>query len=300
MKKYHIWMGSFLLSSLMSGCAGRPTTSHVDESQNVKVSVQQAENDAKAFLNWLETQQSYFGECKINQDHDAIRLCDETLLSHKEMQRLFTLNNTQLISELQKQNVKIEIVCTQSSDVNCIAESTNPLFKKMGSLHGLYVARDNTIYIRSGATVGVIIHEYIHYLQSKNTQPVLGHQYKIEKNKVIDQLNILLDEMVIEIKQIAKTAQDSKLSQAETDAKTHRMKSLTQDFLRLNDQLMRFSRWQDLIDEREIFKLFIAYEKDWKIAQADMDLVAKNMGFICQRNDLLNVIADQECKPFRK
>jgi len=175
-----------------------------------------------------------------------------------------------------------------------------PCLKKVGSLHGLYVARDNTIYIRSRATVGVIIHEYIHYLQSKNTQPVLGHQYKIEKNKVIDQLNTVLDEMVAEIKQIAKTAQDSKLSQAGTDEKTHQMKALTQNFLRLNDQLMQFSRWQDLIDEREVFKLFIANEKDWKIAQADMDLVKKNMGFICQRKDLLNVIADQECKPFRK
>ncbi|MFN3698496.1 MAG: hypothetical protein ACK4VO_13765 [Pseudobdellovibrio sp.] len=300
MKKNHLWIGSLLISLLIFGCAGRSTTTHMNESQNSKISVQQAENDAKAFLTWLETKQSYFGECKTHQDHDVIRLCDGTQLSHKEIQRLFALNTTQLINELQKQNVKIEIVCEQSTDTNCVAESTNPLFKKMGSLHGLYVAKDNTIYIRSGATVGVIIHEYIHNLQSKNTQSVFGRQYKIEKNKVIDQLNILLDDMVLEIKQISKIAQDSKLSQTETDEKTYRMKSLTQDFLRLNDQLMQFSRWQDLIDEREIFKLFIAYEKDWKIAQADMDLVRKNMGFICQRKDLANVIADNECKPFRK
>ncbi|MBC7741505.1 MAG: hypothetical protein H7061_04880 [Bdellovibrionaceae bacterium] len=250
---------------------------------------QSIEQKADQFFSWLNENESTFTNCKIEKKGDQIILCDQTKVSYKELSQLFKKNTSQIITDLKKRKLEVEVVCdnkssgAQKTELPCVNEVSNPSFKKVSSLHGLYVPEENKIYIKSSASVGVIIHEYLHYLQTQNLDKVNGHIYKGEKNELKKQIEKALDQLMTQIKQLEK------------ENKKLQLKTPLQRFIKLNDYLIAFGKWQDLIDERSLFLLFTEYQKDFAISKEDMALVQKNISFICSRKDLKGKLSKKEC-----
>lgn len=231
------------------------------------------------FFSWLESKESFFAACKIEKKEDQIQMCDGTQVSYSELKKFFEGPAQETLKAIKEKGVTIEVICAVDkvegdfAKTECLSESTDKTFKKVSSLHGLYVADTNKIYIRSSATKGALIHEYLHFLQAKNTNKVDGHIYKTEKNELKKSINLELDRIEAEVKK----AEQSKQSLV--------LKEKVAEFMKVNDLMLAFGKWQDLIDERSLFLLFVQFENDFKIQKADMNLVQKNLGFICNRKD---------------
>ncbi len=240
----------------------------------------------QAFFQWLEKNESGFAKCKIENKDDQIQLCDGTLVSFQELKKLFSTSTDELLKSIKAKGVDVEIICSTEKSAgdflknDCASESTDKTFKKVSSLHGLYVDEANKIFIRSSATKGTLIHEYLHFLQSKNAQKIDGHIYKKEKNLLKKQINTELDRI------------EADLKQAEQKKQSEVLKAKVAEFMKVNDLMLAFSKWQDLIDERSLFLLFVKYEKDFQIPKEDMDLVHKNLNFVCKRTDYKSALPE--------
>lgn len=240
----------------------------------------------QAFFQWLDKNEAAFASCKIEKNEDQIMLCDGTLASYAQLKKFFAMPPEDLLKLIKEKGVAIEIICgTENSKGDftkseCVPESSDKTFKKVSSLHGLYVAETNKIFIRSSTTKGALIHEYLHFLQSKNTQKVDGRVYKQEKNELKKEINQELDRIEAEVK-LAEKKKQSEL-----------LKSKVAEFMKINDLMLAFSKWQDLIDERSLFLLFVKYEKDFQISKEDMDLVRKNLNFVCRRKDYKSTLPE--------
>ena len=244
---------------------------------------QTTDQKAEKFFAWLAESEKTFTDCRIQKKGDVITMCDNTQVSFNELKNLFSKNTAELISELKKKKIRVEIVCdTVLIGAPCIPESTNSTFKKVSGMHGLYVPGENKIYIRSTATPGVIIHEYLHSLQTKNKEKINGRVYKTEKNELRKEIETNLDDLMAEIKSLEQKKEKTKLNTKVTE------------FVKLNSHMLAFSKWQDLIDERSIFQLFISQQKELGVGDVDLKLAKKNMKFICERRDLK--LSDSDCK----
>ncbi len=232
---------------------------------------------ASDFFNWLNKNEKLFVDCQIQKTNDEITLCDHTKVSYSEVKKLFALSSGELIKEFNKKNIQVEVV----SDSN---ELKNKTFKKVSSLHGLYLPDENKIIVRSGATTGVLIHEYLHFKQSTNQEKIDGHIYKGEKNKLRNEIESDLDQMMVEIKSLEQKKDKQKLNLKASE------------FIQLNNFMVDFGKWQDLIDERSLFLLFLKFEKDFSIPKADIELAQKNLKFICNRKDLKFKLSTAECE----
>lgn len=240
----------------------------------------------QTFFQWLEKNEASFINCKIEKQADQIKLCDGTLVSFEEMKKFFAITPEELLKLIKAKGVSVDIICNPDKSAGdflksvCIAEGTDKTFKKVSALHGLYVDEANKIFIRNSASKGVLIHEYLHFLQSKSTQKIDGHVYKQEKNELKKQINTELDRIESEVKQ------------AEQKKQPEVLKAKVAEFMKVNDLMLTFSKWQDLIDERSLFLLFVKYEKDFQIPKEDMDLVHKNLNFICKRKDYKSTLPE--------
>lgn len=240
----------------------------------------------QAFFQWLEKNEAGFAHCKIEKKDDQVQLCDGTLVPYQQLKNLFSVNADELLKNIKAKGINVEIICSAEKSTGdfikneCVAESSDKTFKKVSALHGLYVDEANKIFIRSSATKGTLIHEYLHFLQSKNDQKIDGHVYKQEKNQLKKQINTELDRIEAELKQ------------AEQKKQPEVLKAKVAEFMKVNDLMLAFSKWQDLIDERSLFLLFVKYEKDFQIPKEDMDLVHKNLNFVCKRTDYKSALPE--------
>jgi hypothetical protein len=247
------------------------------------------EQKASQFFDWLNRNEKLFIDCEIKKENDQITLCDQTQVSYSDLKKLFSLNQKELIQVLKKKNIQVEVICesknsiSQDSKESCLSESSSITFKKVSSLHGLYVPDQNKIIIRSQATNGTLLHEYLHYEQSQNKNKIDGHIYKTEKNKLRQQIEADLDQLILEIKKL------------EINKEKEKIKSKVDQFMKLNNFMLAFGQWQDLIDERSLFLLFLKFEKDFSIQKSDIDLARKNLKFICQRKDFKFPLSKNEC-----
>ncbi len=244
---------------------------------------------AEEFFAWLNENEINFSKCIIEKNGDVITLCDQTKVSYKELKSLFSKTNPEIISSLQEKKISVEVVCDDKSEqlltsqLKCNQTTENPMMKKVTGLHGLYLPSENKIYIKSTATNGIIIHEFLHYLQTLNKEKVYGKIYKAEKNQLRIEIEKRLDELIEEIKII------------EGKKEKKSLKPKLAQFMKLNGYMIEFGKWQDLIDERSLFLLYKKFEKDFNIGREDMQLIQKNLQFICQRKDLKEKLSAAEC-----
>lgn len=239
------------------------------------------------FFNWLNTNEKHFTQCQITEEGDFYKLCDETLVNKAELKKLFKLSPSELVKELKSKNAKIEILCdnkgTQPFGSVCVKSSTQKSFEKLSHLHGQYLPEQDLILIKSTASTGSLIHEYIHRLQSQNQRPIKGVVYKQKRKQIQAGLVKLMDDKIALIQVLEKNKNMQEIQ-----------KHLP-EFSAAANQMHKFSPWQDLIDERSIFLLFIKYQKDLGVDQADLELAKKNMGFICQRKEWQNKLPKDQC-----
>lgn len=277
MKKCFNWIFlTFSLYSLSLTCLNAKDTSHI-----------------KPFLliNWLETNQKYFGQCHPEMEDGSFILCDKTSIKVKELKELFSMDSKKLVSFIKSKDINLVVICSSKKglfqddcvDASSLKTQNSKEFKKVTRLHGQYKPLENTIYINSNASIGTLIHEYIHYLQFQNRNMIFEKIYKKTRVEVQTNLIARMDDIILLVK---------------TKEKNKNMKGvnlLVKEMVRLSKLLKSFSKWQDLIDERSIFELYLIYEKELNISRADIDLAKKNMNFICKRSDLKKVLNRKYC-----
>jgi tetratricopeptide (TPR) repeat protein len=227
---------------------------------------------------WLEKNESFFTECITKKQGDKIILCDNTQIAIEEIKTMFRMSAAQLVNYIKKQGVKLEIICMKESGEFtpwCVRKSKQSNFKKRYYLQGQFLGRENTILLRANAYKGSLIHEYIHFLEFKNSNKVLGHRYKYERVEIERKLIQRMDEIIAQVKKDEAALR-----------KSGKLPALLKEMVALSSSLQKFSKFQDLIDERNIFDLYLRWGKLLGIPDQDRKLAAKNLEFICKRKDL--------------
>ena len=231
--------------------------------------------EGQAFQTWLTANEVSFLNCEVKKVGDAFVLCDNTEIPAAELRELFRLEAAALVNTLQKKGAKIEILCDANvpkanfAEV-CTAASKREAFKKLTHLHGQYLPEDDVILVRSSSSRGSLIHEYLHRYQSKNTKPVFGKIYKAERNRLQRELVRAMDATIAQVQALEKAG------------KKKEALPLLPDFMGISDLMQNFGPWQDLIDERGIFVLYLKYGQELGVSAQDLALARKNMGFICK------------------
>lgn len=69
-----------------------------------------------------------------------------------------------------------------------------------------------------------------------------------------------------------------------------------EQFMKASNDLRSFAKWQDLIDERNIFLLYLKFGKDFGASEEDIALAKKNMGFICANDKIKPLLPESDCR----
>lgn len=242
---------------------------------------------SEIFLAWLESHKADFAKCTPEKKNEVITLCDRTVISIKESQKLFKMNPEELLAFLKNENIKLEILCKSDRGTTfhkwCSSQLKRTFFKEVSSLHGQYIPNENTIAITSDSSLGSLVHEYFHYRQFKNENLVFGKAYKRERIEIQNEVVKAFDLLIADVQDLEKAK------------KTNEAKSLLKYASGLSDVLMKFGFWQKLIDERNLFLVYTVFEKDLGVAAEDVELAKKNIGFLCNDKDLKPLLNKQEC-----
>jgi tetratricopeptide (TPR) repeat protein len=205
-------------------------------------------------------------------------MCDNTHLKIAELKKMFKMSPASLVKYIKKKGINLEIFCTKNRGVFtkwCDPKIKRESFKKRYSLQGQFLGRENTILLKANAYKGSLIHEYIHAQQYLNNKKIYGHRYKYERSHIERKAIKRMDQIIrIVKKDEAKLKKENKLS------------PYLKEMVALSQGVQRFSKWQDLIDERGIFLVYLKYGKLIGATKEDIALAQKNMGFICKRSDL--------------
>lgn len=243
---------------------------------------------SEAFLAWLESHKADFAKCTPEKNNSLITLCDQTTINVKEAQKLFEMTPEELVNFINNEKIKLEILCKSDRGTTfkkwCSAQSNRTFFKEVSSLHGQYIPSENTIAINSDSNRGSLVHEYFHYRQFKNENKVYGKAYKRERIEIQNEVVKAFDLLITDVQELEKAK------------KTNEAKSLLKYASGLSDILMKFGFWQKLIDERNLFLVYINFQKDLGVASEDVDLAKKNVGFLCQDKELKNLLNKEECR----
>ena len=224
--------------------------------------------DPTNFFNWLNDHKEEFIQCVPKQEEGHYRLCDNTIIDKELIKSLFKKTPEELYQYITNEKIKIIVYCKNKAKSNFARYCIEPNSNKMDKLHGKFLPEENTILLQSDASKGDLIHEFIHYLQFKNSNLVHGKRYKAERVEIQKVLVEKMDE-AIEKSKLAKSQQE--------------IIPLVQSVKEASNQLVQFSYWQDIIDERNIFLLYLNYGHEFGVAEEDLALAKKNMGFICAR-----------------
>jgi hypothetical protein len=264
---------------------------------------------AISFFEWLERHMKEWGACDVKKVGASYILCDQTRVDVQEIKKLFAMSKIQLSEELKKKGLQVEWVCAEDGAAGsgsgsvagsgavagaanltqgatgttpvCKQQSSDPMFKEVTALHGKYVPESRKILIRSSASVGSLVHEYLHSLQAVNDRPVFGHVYKSERLKIQDGLKRVMDRVIA----LAKNGGKSGATQADL-----------QEFQVASQAMQGFAPWQDLIDERSLFRLFIRFGSEFGASAEDLALAKKNMKFICENPKLKKLLPVSQCE----
>lgn len=244
------------------------------------------EKSAK-FQAWLKSNEKDWAKKSVSREGEEFNLIDNTRVSLEELKTLFALEPVELAAKIKDKGVKIDVLCApggrQTFKSLCSNDFDWPGFKKNSSLQGQFKPLQNTILLRSSALKGSLVHEYIHYLQYHNKQKVFGRRYKAERVRVEKALIKDMDKIVDRSRNEASKAKPDR-------------RALFKDMGALSQSLASFGKWQDLIDERGIFLLYLKYGGLIGAGKADIALARKNMGFICGRKDLKKLLPKEQCQ----
>jgi hypothetical protein len=246
---------------------------------------------AVEFFSWLEKNSFEFGNCVPSKKNGSYELCDKTLVSAAEIKELFKKTPKDLVYWLRGKGFKVEILCDSSLQENtfkdlCQITSERKIFKELNSLHGQYLPAEKAILIRSTASTGSLIHEYIHSLQARNEHKVFGRKYKKERIEIQNQIVQFMDSEI------------ALIGDLEKQGKTSEAKSRLKPFALASEAMQGFAPWQDLIDERSIFLLYIIYGNEFGAGADDIALAKRNMGYICNNPKLRPILKGQQCALF--
>jgi hypothetical protein len=258
------------------------------------------ENEVKTFQKWLGQQNEKMGSCLPKKAGEVYKLCDQTEVSKKELASLFSMTAKDLISFLRSKDIKIEIYCNESSENGslkthtfstfCKENTKRKSFKKSSLLQGQYLGRENTILLHSHALKGSLIHEYIHYLQFQNKKLLHNKRYKYERVQLESKIIKEMDQIIIDVQnEEAKKNRKQAYDKSKIGLGLKRM-------LSLSEGLKKFSFWQDLIDERNIFQLYLLFGHEFNVSAADISLAKKNMRHICGRSKIRRWLPKGQCK----
>jgi hypothetical protein len=244
--------------------------------------------EAVSFFEWLESHAREFAACEPRLDQGDYILCDNTRVPKAELEHLFALPAAKLEEELKAKGLQVELVCAGDGtkallEGSCQKDSTNKMFAEISSLHGKYLPEEKRILIRNSASPGSLIHEFVHSLQSSNENSIYGQVYKKKRNRIQGALNRLMDSDLKAVQELEKNGR-----QAEAKPKM-------QEFLVASDAMRGFAPWQDLIDERSIFLLYLKFGKSFGATDADLALARKNLGFICGNPKLKELLPKTQC-----
>lgn len=252
--------------------------------------------DVDKFFSWAEENRKYFSDCTPKEEGESYILCDNTTISKKLLTELFHMNVDQLVGFIKNEKINLKIFCTPNSNAilnkYCIPLNTSQnsddkdskTFKDISTLHGQYKPSTNTIFLRDSASLGSLIHEYIHYLQYKNTNQVFSKRYKFERIELQKKLVDEMDQAILQVSELEKQAKQKQLPKGKQDNSVYQ--PYIQQVTKASSYLVKFSLWQDLIDEKNIFLLYINFGKTIGATGEDIALAQKNMGFICNRKDI--------------
>lgn len=248
---------------------------------------------SRTFQRWLSEHESKFANCLPKQTKASIHLCDGTEISIPEIQKLFDFSSDQLVAYLKSQKLRVEILCSQKEPgefhSNCKDETSKKTFQAFGFLHGQFDATTSTIFLRSDSSRGSLIHEYLHFKQTKNRIRVFGKIYKKERFEVEQALNRAFDLLLKEV-QKAEQGGDIRLVSA--------LIPIAQE---LTQEIASYAKWQILIDERNLFLAYQQFQSSLHVPAPDVALAKKNMAFICEDPRTRTTLRDSpECKADEK
>ena len=239
------------------------------------------------FLAWLEGHKAEFAKCIPEKNETTVTLCDRTEINIKDAQKLFEMKPEELIAFINTEKIKLEILCKsdRSPTFNkwCSSQLNRAFFKEVSSLHGQYIPNENTIAINSDSNPGSLVHEYFHYRQFKNKNKVFGKVYKHDRIEIQNSVVKAFDLLIADVQELEKAK------------KPNEAKALLKYATGLSDVLMKFGFWQKLIDERNLFLVYVNFQKDLGIAAEDVGLAKKNIGFLCNDKELKNLLNKEEC-----
>jgi hypothetical protein len=245
--------------------------------------------EAATFQAWLEQHGKEFGACEPTKEGENYILCDKTAVPAEQIKKLFALKPKDLLTAMQEKGLKVELICAAGKDKaklgeECLRESTNKMFAEITALHGKYLPRERTILIRNSASPGSLVHEYVHSLQSENGNEIYGKAYKKSRNEIQRKLIAQMDEKIAAIQELEKTG------------KKEGIQAHLGEFMQASDALRAFAPWQDLIDERGIFLLYLKFGREFGATKDDLALARKNMGFLCKNPKIGTLIPEKQCK----
>ncbi len=250
--------------------------------------VEAAIAESEVFFKWLDNNKSYFASCKPKKVDNKIELCDGTTIETGLARKLFKLNAADLVQFIKDKKINLEIHCQDKRKNNlfkkwCKPNVNNSFFNEVSSLHGQYIAYNNTIALHSDAFIGSLVHEYFHYLQFNNSNKVLGHVYKKERIVLQAKLIKAFDQLILDTQVLEKNGQREQAKKSVVQA------------TRLAAALQQFGFWQKLIDERNLFLIFIQFGPELGISQDDIDLARRNMKFLCRSIEFKSLVIAEEC-----
>ena len=246
------------------------------------------------FFKWLEKNKTRFENCKVKKTGANYILCDNTTVPSQLLKDLFSLSPKKLIAKIRAEGVGVEVLCRglekeRSKQVFgpfCQKATSYPDFDKRDKLEGLYKPQTKTILLASDALKGSLVHEYIHHLQFINPHKIYGHAYKSTRHNIQYGIEKEMDAIVKKSQILARQKGGAK-----------KLTPLLNKMQGLTTKMMGFSFWQDLIDERGIFLLYINFGHEFGATKADIKLARKNMGFICSRKDIGAKLPAPQCRP---
>jgi hypothetical protein len=244
--------------------------------------------EAAQFFGWLEEHAKEFAQCEPRLEGGDYVLCDNTKVAKADLKKWFAMSAKDLIAEIRTKGLKVELICDEKSTApalgnECVKAGKDSLFSEISSLHGKYLPEEKSILIRNSATPGSLVHESIHSLQANNDQPVYGKVYKKTRITIQRHMTELMDKKIAVVQKLEKEGKKA-------EAKTH-----VDEFMIASQIVRGFAPWQDLIDERGIFLLYLKYGKEFGATDADLALAKKNMHFICKNPKLTKLLPKKQC-----
>jgi hypothetical protein len=255
---------------------------------DVATSVKATIAKSSAFKSWLTEHEATFAQCRPELKQGSIKLCDGTNIPVAETQKLFKMEAKQLVDYAKSKKIKVEVLCSEhaSGELQQVCKKTvsKKTFQQFGFLHGQFDPKTETIFLRSDASKGSLIHELLHHKQFKNRTPILGRVYKKERLKIESALNQAFDLVLKEV-QKAEGNGDIKLAAA--------MIPIAQE---ITSEIASYAKWQMLIDEWNIFLIYKIYHLNLGIPETDIELAKKNIAFICRDSRTSTLLkSSQDC-----